>query len=76
MLAPLAFVAFRVIKLSTLLFFMTELSISWIFSSKAIVISELMAIPVTESKGVKSRFGGVVSAAVKVIELALITLSE
>ena len=39
-------------------------------------MSELTAIPVAESAGVKSRFGAVESAATKVIELAVMALSE
>ena len=73
---PLALVVFRVIKLSTSVLIIGELSIFLIASSKAIVISELIAIPVAESAGVKSRLGGVESADVKAIELAVIALSE
>jgi len=73
---PLALVVFRVIKLSTSVLIIGELSIFLIASSKAIVISELIAIPVAESAGVKSRLGAVESAAVKAIELAVIALSE
>ena len=73
---PLELVVLRVIKLSTLESVIVESSVFLITSSKAIVISELIAIPVSESAGVKSRLGAVESAATKVIELAVIALSE
>ena len=73
---PLELVLLRVIKLSTLESVIAESSVFLITSSKAIVISELIAIPVAESAGVKSRLGAVESAAVKLISLALIALSE
>ena len=73
---PLEFVVLRVIKLSTFASVNEELSVFLITSSKAIVISELTAIPVAESTGVKSRLGAVESAAVKVAELALIALPK
>ena len=40
------------------------------------VILELTATPVVESAGVKSKIGAVESAAVKVVELVVIALSE
>ncbi len=73
---PLELVLLRVIKLSTLESVIAESSVFLITSSKAIVISELIAIPVAESAGVKSRLGAVESAAVKLISLALIALLE
>ena len=73
---PLALVSLRVIKLSTLESVIAESSVFLMASSKAIVMSELTAIPVAESSGVKSRFGAVESAAIKVIELAVMALSE
>ena len=73
---PLELVVFRVIKLSTLESVIVESSVFLITSSKAIVISELIAIPVAELAGVKSRLGAVESAATKVIELAVMALSE
>ena len=76
MSVPLELVVFRVIKLSTVASVNEELSVFLITSSKAIVISELTAIPVAELTGVKSTFGAVESAALKVIELALIALSD
>ena len=73
---PLELVVLRVIKLSTLESVIVESSVFLMTSSKAMVMSELTAIPVAESAGVKSRLGAVESAAVKVISLALIALSE
>ena len=73
---PLELVSLRVIKLSTLESVSDESSVFLMTSSKAMVMSELTAIPVAESSGVKSRFGAVESAAIKVIELAVIALSE
>ena len=73
---PLELVVFRVIKLSTLESVIVESSVFLITSSKAMVISELIAIPVAELAGVKSRLGAVESAATKVIELAVMALSE
>ena len=74
--APLELVVLRVIKLSIFESVSDELSIFLIASSNAIVMSELTAIPVAESAGVKSRFGAVESAATKVIEFAVMALSE
>ena len=56
---PLELVLLRVIKLSTFESVSDESSVFLIASSKAMVISELIAIPVSESPGVKSRFGAV-----------------
>ena len=53
-----------------------ELSIFRTDSLKTIVISEFIAIPVSESAGVKVSVGGVESAAVKVMSVAVIALSE
>ena len=69
-------VVLRVIKLSTFESVNAESSVFLMTSSKAIVMSELTAIPIAESAGVKSRIGGSESAATKVISLALIALSE
>ena len=71
--APLELVVLRVIKLSTFESVSDELSIFLIASSNAIVMSELTAIPVAESAGVKSRFGAVESAAVSYTHLTLPT---
>ena len=76
MSAPLELFVLRVIRLSTFEFVSEELSIFRITSSKAMVMSELTATPVAEPNGVNSTFGGVESAAVKVVELALIALSD
>ena len=73
---PLELVLLRVIKLSTIESVSDESSVILMTSSKAMVMSELTAIPVAESAGVKSRLGAVESAAVKVISLALIALLE
>ena len=73
---PLELVVLRVIKLSTFESVNAESSVFLMTSSKAMVMSELTAIPVAESAGVKSRLGAVESAATKVISLALMTLSE
>ena len=73
---PLELVVLRVIKLSTFESVKAVSSVFLIASSKAMVMSELTATPVLESAGVKSRLGAVESAAIKVIELAVITLSE
>ena len=73
---PLELVLLRVIKLSTFESVSDESSVFLMTSSKAMVMSELTAIPVAESAGVKSRLGAVESAAIKVIELAVIALSE
>ena len=75
-LEPLALVCFKVIRLSTLASVNVELSIFRTDSLKAIVISEFIAIPVSESAGVKVSVGGVESAAVKVMSVAVIALSE
>ena len=75
-LEPLSLFSFKVIRLSTLASVIVESSICRIDSSKAIVISEFTAIPVAESAGVKVRVGGVESAAVKVMLVAVIALSE
>ena len=71
-LEPLVLVCFKVIRLSTLASVIVESSICRINSLKAIVISEFMAIPVSESAGVKVSVGGVESAAVKVMSVAVI----
>ena len=55
------------IKSSTFKSVIVELSIFLMGSSKAMVISELTAIPFVESAGVKSKLGAVESAAVKVM---------
>ena len=73
---PLELVVLRVIRVSTFESVSAESSVFLITSSKAIVMSELTAIPVAESAGVKSRFGAVESAATNVIELAVIALLE
>ena len=73
---PLELVLLRVIKLSTFESVSDESSVFLMTSSKAMVMSELTAIPVAELAGVKSRLGAVESAAIKVIELAVIALSE
>ena len=73
---PLELVVLRVIRLSTFESVSEEPSIFRITSSKAMVMSELTAIPVAESTGVKSRLGAVESAALKVTELSLMALSE
>ena len=75
-LDPFALVSFRVIRLSTLASVIDESSIFRTNSSKAIVISELTAIPVSASAGLKVTVGGVESAALKIILLAVIALSE
>ena len=72
---PLELVVLRVIKLSTFESVNAESSVFLMTSSKAMVMSELTAIPVAESAGVKSRLGAVESAATKVISLALMALS-
>ena len=59
---PLELVVLRVIKLSTFESVNAESLVFLMTSSKAIVISELTAIPVAESAGVKSRFGAVESS--------------
>ena len=68
--APLELVVLRMIKLSTFAFVIAELSLFLMGSSKAMVISELTAIPVVESAGVKSKLGAVESAVVKVISVS------
>ena len=68
---PLELVVLSVIKLSTFESVKAVLSVFLITSSKAIVMSELTAIPVAESAGVKSRFGAVESAATKLISTPL-----
>ena len=73
---PLELVLLRVIKLSTFESVSDESSVFLMTSSKAMVMSELTAIPVAELSGVKSRFGAVESAAIKFIELAVMALSE
>ena len=73
---PLELVALRVIKLSTFESVKAVSSVFLIASSKVIVISELTATPVLESAGVKSKLGAVESATIKVIELAVMALSE
>ena len=65
---PLVLVSFKVIRLPTLASVKDVLSIFRTTSSKAIVISELTAIPVSESAGLKVTVGGVESAAVKVMD--------
>ena len=60
MSVPLELVVLSVIKASTLESFnVTSPSAILMGSSKAKVMSELTAIPVSESPGVKSRFGAV-----------------
>ena len=73
---PLELVALSVIKVSTFESVNAESSVFLMTSSKAMVMSELIAIPVSEFAGVKSRFGAVESAATKVISPALMALSE
>ena len=74
MSVPLELVVLSVIKASTLESVIVSPLSRNISSSKAIVMSELTAIPVAASAGVKSRLGAVESAAIKVISLALIAL--
>ena len=76
MSVPLKLVVLSVINASTLESVIALPLSSLMGSSKAIVISELTAIPVAESSGVKSKLGAVESAAIKVIKLSVITLSE
>ena len=76
MSVPLELVVLSVIKASTLESVIGLPLSRYISSSKAMVMSELTAIPVAESAGVKSRFGAVESIATKVIELSVMALSE
>ena len=71
---PLELFALSVIKLSTFESVITVLSVFLIGSSKAMIMSELTANQVAEFAGVKSRLGAVESAAVKIIEFALMAL--
>ena len=73
---PLRSESFKVIKLST---FESVSRVSLVFliaSLKVSVILEAIAILSAESIGSKIMIGGLISAAVKIIELAVITLSE
>ena len=77
MSVPLELVVLSVIKASTLESFNFSSSTAILMgSSKAMVMAELTAIPVSESPGVKSRLGAVESTATKVIELSVMALSE
>ena len=73
---PLELVCLRVIKLSTLASVRTVSSVFLTASSNAIVISELIATPVAEFCGVKLIDGGVVSAASKVADVAVMEFPE
>ena len=73
---PFASFSFRVIKLSTLVLFKAELSISLISSSKVNVTSVSSATMVEESEGLNVKTGGVESTTQNVPEVALIVLSE
>ena len=73
---PLELVSLRVIKLSTLESVNAELSVFRIASLKVMVILESIATFVAELTGLNVRVGVIESIAVKVIELALIALSE
>ena len=74
--APLALVSLSVIKLSTLESVTAESSVFLIASLNDIFISELMAIPEALLRGVKVKSGGSESAAIKLIDAAVIALSD
>ena len=74
--SPFTSFSFKVIKLSTLVLFKAELSISLISSSKLRVMSVSSATMVDESAGLKVKTGAVESTTQNVPEVALITLSD
>ena len=74
--APLDFVSFRVIKLSTFESVTAESSVFLITSVKVMVMFESTATPVAELVGLQVVVGPAVSAAVKVADEALSAVSQ
>ena len=73
---PLESESFKVIKLSTLVFVNVESSVFLIASLKVNVMLSVTGTGSSRSAGSKTIVGEIVSTTVKVIELALIALSE
>ena len=73
---PLESESFKVIKLSTLVFVNAESSVFLIASLKVNVMLSVTGTGSSRSAGSKTIVGEIVSTTVKVIELALIALSE
>ena len=73
---PFSSESFKVIRLSTLVLVKAELSVFLIASLKVNVMLSVTGTRVSVSTGSKTIVGEIVSTTVKVIELALIALSD